>query len=158
MTSLSQKMSDAQSEGSEDSKLSSLKDIFGKISGGSNGDKMDEGEQLKAEAKAYNFNPDDVAPPDVQEKLLELLKWRDSVYRVILKKIESIPGLSDLLEQLTNALNACLCLFHLGGCSEKSDSFFCGPCRCVYYSGALAYSKFIYFRISSSRDLNRSSL
>lgn len=68
---------------------------------------MNEAEDLHAESKAYNFDPDDVAPPEIQAKMLELLKWRDGVYRDILEKIEMIPGLSDLLDNLTNALNAC---------------------------------------------------
>ena len=43
----------------------------------------------------------------MQRQLFEILKWRDNVYRDIIKKIEMIPGLNDLIDQLTNALNAC---------------------------------------------------
>ena len=38
---------------------------------------------------------------------MSILKWRDDVYRDIIEKIEMVPGLSDLIDQLTNALNAC---------------------------------------------------
>ena len=69
---------------------------------------MQQGEDIKN--KAYNFNPDDYAPKEVQAQLLQILRWRDDVYRDIIKKIEMIPGLNDLIDQLTNALNACVLL------------------------------------------------
>ena len=46
---------------------------------------MNQADEMKAQSKAYEFNPDDVAPPEVQEQLLSLLKWRDNIYRDILK-------------------------------------------------------------------------
>ena len=46
---------------------------------------MNQADEMKAQSKAYEFNPDDVAPPEVQEQLLNLLKWRDNIYRDILK-------------------------------------------------------------------------
>lgn len=103
MTDLSQKMTDA-SQSDDSDKASALKSILSKIGGGS--EKVDETEDLQQKSKAYTFNPDDVAPPEVQQQLFSVLKWRDSVYREILKKIEMIPGLSDLIDELTNALNA----------------------------------------------------
>lgn len=97
------------SQGGSNSNVDTLKSLLSKlpIGGGSSDEKMNEAEDLHAESKAYNFDPDDVAPPEIQAKMLELLKWRDGVYRDILEKIEMIPGLSDLLDNLTNALNAC---------------------------------------------------
>lgn len=68
---------------------------------------MEESEAIHAQSQGYNFDPDNVAPPEVQEQLIALLKWRDGVYRDIVAKIEMVPGLADLLEELTNALNAC---------------------------------------------------
>ncbi len=68
---------------------------------------MGEADDMQAKAQAYNFDPDNIAPPEVQEQLWQLLKWRDDIYRDIIKKIEMVPGLSDLIENLTNALNAC---------------------------------------------------
>ena len=68
---------------------------------------MDQGEEMRKQGKAYSFNPDNIAPPEVQKQLWNLLKWRDSIYRDVLEKIEMVPGLSDLLDALTNALNAC---------------------------------------------------
>ena len=68
---------------------------------------MGQADEMQAQAKAYHFDPDNVAPPEVREQLWQLLKWRDNVYRDIIKKIEMVPGLSDLIDNLTNALNAC---------------------------------------------------
>lgn len=68
---------------------------------------MDGAERLQAESKAYRFNPDNIAPPDVQQRLWALLKWRDGVFRNVSKKIESIPGLETLIDNLSDALNAC---------------------------------------------------
>lgn len=68
---------------------------------------MDQAESMQAEAKAYRFNPDNVAPPEVQKRLWALLKWRDGVFRSVSKKIESIPGLESLIDNLADALNAC---------------------------------------------------
>jgi hypothetical protein len=77
-------------------------------SGGNNDDEAQasQAENFQQKSQAYNFNPDDVMPPNVREELYNILKWRDGVYRDILAKINMIPGLSDLLESLSNALNA----------------------------------------------------
>ena len=40
---------------------------------------------MQAQSQAYRFDPDNIAPPEVQHQLLALLKWRDGVYRDILK-------------------------------------------------------------------------
>ncbi|KAJ7492177.1 Het-C-domain-containing protein [Mycena latifolia] len=87
-------------------KLSQASAILSKLPIGGGGDKMEQGEELHAASKAYNFDPDNIAPPEVQEKLLQLLKWRDDLMRSILEKIEMIPGLDELIDQLSNALNA----------------------------------------------------
>jgi hypothetical protein len=68
---------------------------------------MAEAESLQAESKAYHFNPDNIAPVDVQKRLWALLKWRDGVFRSVSEKIESIPGLETLIDSLSDALNAC---------------------------------------------------
>ena len=67
--------------------FSNLKNIISKlpIGGGDTDSKMSEADAMKAKSKAYKFNPDNVAPPEVQQQLLALLKWRDGVYRDILK-------------------------------------------------------------------------
>lgn len=77
------------------------------IGGSDADDKMGEADNMQEQAKAYHFDPDNVAPPEVRERLWKLLNWRDNVYRDIIKKIEMVPGLSDLIDNLTNALNAC---------------------------------------------------
>ena len=53
---------------------------------------MNQADEMKAQSKAYEFNPDDVAPPEVQEQLLSLLKWRDNIYRDILKVCSVLWG------------------------------------------------------------------
>lgn len=96
-----------QAQEGDNSNVSALKSILSKIPMGGGASKMNEGEELHAEAKAYNFDPNNIAPPDVQQKLLQLLKWRDGLMRSILEKLEMIPGLDALIDQLSNALNAC---------------------------------------------------
>ncbi|KAI0375460.1 Het-C-domain-containing protein [Pilatotrama ljubarskyi] len=102
---LSKKMDDAQSDSNT---FGNLQAILKKLPiGGSNtDDKMGQAGSMQEQSKAYQFDPNDVAPPEVREQLWQLLKWRDSIYKDIISKIEMIPGLSDLIENLTNALNA----------------------------------------------------
>lgn len=65
---------------------------------------------MKQQAKAYDFNPDNIAPPDVQRQLLDLLKWHDDILKSVIEKIEMIPGLSKLIDEFSNALNECTCV------------------------------------------------
>lgn len=99
--------------GSQDEKFDVLKSILAKVmsSGGSNeDDKTQKGEELKEKSKAYNFNPDDVLPAEAQQQLWELLKWHDDIMRDVIRQLSMIPGLTDLIDALTNALNACECV------------------------------------------------
>ncbi|KAL4251519.1 von Willebrand factor A domain-containing protein 7 [Abortiporus biennis] len=103
---LSKNLNDASQNG--DNSFINLKEILHKlpIGGGDTDSKMDQADAMHQQSKAYEFNPDNIAPPEVQQQLLQLLKWRDDIYRDILQKIEMVPGLSDLIDNLTNALNA----------------------------------------------------
>ncbi|KAG6878317.1 hypothetical protein C0993_008914 [Termitomyces sp. T159_Od127] len=103
VTEITQKMNEA---GDGEGKFSQIKDILSKLPIGGGNDTVDQGEEMNAAAKAYHFDPDNIAPQEVQERLLQLLRWRDQVYRDVVAKIEMVPGLADLLEELTNALNA----------------------------------------------------
>ncbi|KAF9531855.1 heterokaryon incompatibility Het-C [Crepidotus variabilis] len=103
VTDLSQKISDAQ--GGQKADLGPLKAIFGKITGGGDS-KMNKADQMNQQAQAYNLNPDNVAPPEVQKQLLDILRWHDDVMRDIIKRIEMVPGLETLLEEFSNAMNA----------------------------------------------------
>jgi hypothetical protein len=106
VTALTEKLDNAQNSDSN-SKFDQIKSILGKLPiGGSDDDKMDQAEQIQNQSKAYHFDPDNVAPPEVQKQLWDL-KWRDNIYREVLKKIEMVPGLEDLLEELSNSLNEC---------------------------------------------------
>ncbi|KAI0718880.1 heterokaryon incompatibility protein Het-C-domain-containing protein [Cerioporus squamosus] len=102
---LSKKMDEASNQ--DNDTIGNLRSLISKLPiGGGDDEKMGEADDMQAKAKAYNFDPDNVAPPEVREQLWQLLKWRDDIYRDIIKKIEMVPGLSDLIENLTNALNA----------------------------------------------------
>ncbi|KAG7099815.1 hypothetical protein E1B28_001626 [Marasmius oreades] len=105
VTALSDKMNESKNSDASE-KISQVKSILSKFNIGGSEEKLNQGEQLQQQSQAYNFDPNNVAPPEVQRQLLDLLKWRDSIFRDISKKIEMIPGLSDLVEELTNALNA----------------------------------------------------
>ncbi|KII94013.1 hypothetical protein PLICRDRAFT_412726 [Plicaturopsis crispa FD-325 SS-3] len=104
VTDLTEKMNNASNN--QDNTFGQLKDLLSKLPIGGKDDQMNEGADMQSKAKAYNFDPNNVAPPEVQAQLWEALKWRDGIYREILEKIEMIPGLSDLIDQLTDALNA----------------------------------------------------
>ncbi|KAG6846066.1 hypothetical protein H0H87_006430 [Tephrocybe sp. NHM501043] len=104
VTEITQKMSES---GNSEGNISKLKEILSQLPIGGGDEKVSQGEEMNAAAKAYNFDPDNVAPPEVQKQLLDLLKWRDQVYREVVAKIEMVPGLANLLDELTNALNAC---------------------------------------------------
>lgn len=118
--------------------MDGLISIFKKLPiGGASDDKAQQAEDIKN--KAYDFNPDIVAPKEVQEQLFAVLKWRDGVYRDIMKKIQMIPGLENLIDQLTNALNACMFLvFKFAWLAINSLILFFD--RCLYGSGAVANS------------------
>lgn len=97
------------SKSDQSSIMSVLKTVLSKIpqGGGGSSSQMAEAESIQAESKAYHFNPDNIAPPEVQKRLWSLLKWRDGVFRGVSSKIEAIPGLESLIDSLTDALNAC---------------------------------------------------
>jgi len=104
---LSKKMNEMKNQDQSDSPISKLRGILGQIpSGGGDNkqDAMNKGDEIRA--KAFNFNPDDVAPEEVQQQFLEILKWHDQVMHDITETIQNIPGLESLLDDLTNAMNA----------------------------------------------------
>ncbi|KIY69371.1 Het-C-domain-containing protein [Cylindrobasidium torrendii FP15055 ss-10] len=104
VTALTDTMNKSQSNDTSE-KLAALKGLLSKVGGGEE-DKTSKAEEIEAQSKAYDFNPDDVAPPEVQQLLLDLLKWHDDIMRDIIAKIDMIPGLADLVDELTNAINA----------------------------------------------------
>lgn len=90
--------------------ISGLKDILGKLKalgGGGNDSQLNEAEEMKRKSEAYHFDPNQSFPPEVVKNLRDVLKFHDDVMRSIIKKMEMIPGLTDLLDGLSNALNAC---------------------------------------------------
>ena len=89
--------------------MEGLKDILGKLKALSGGDdsQMNHAEEMKRKSEAYHFDPNKTLPPEVLRNLKEVLRFHDDVLRDIIKKMEMVPGLTDLIEGLSNALNAC---------------------------------------------------
>lgn len=117
---LSKNLTNAQEN---DTDSSVIRSILKKLPiGGSDDDRVDQADAMKEKAKAYNFNPDDVLPPEVQQQMFQLLKWRDDIYRDIIKKIEMVPGLETLINTLSDALNACTCRLLLRSCQTRSKA------------------------------------
>ncbi|ELU39862.1 heterokaryon incompatibility protein HET-C [Rhizoctonia solani AG-1 IA] len=96
---LSKKMSELKNQDQSESPIAKLRAILGRIPSGGDQQQgaMEQGDQIRA--KAFDFNPDDVAPEEVQQRLLEILKWHDQVMRDITK-----PWLSPILQNATGAL------------------------------------------------------
>jgi hypothetical protein len=88
--------------------MDAFKAILDKLLIGGSNEKMSQSEQMHKQSKAYHFDPGNIAPPEVQRQLFELLEWRDNIMRDITETIEMVPGLSDLVDEFTNALNACM--------------------------------------------------
>ena len=91
--------------------MEGLKDILGKLAslsgGGDSDSQMSHAEEMKRKSEAYHFDPDQALPPQVVNDLKEVLRFHDDVLRDIIKKMEMVPGLTDLIDGLSNALNAC---------------------------------------------------
>ncbi|KAJ3526869.1 hypothetical protein NM688_g8205 [Phlebia brevispora] len=104
---LSKNLANASQNQADSSMLRNILDKL-PIGGGSDDTeaKMSQAEVMKEKSQAYRFDPDDVAPPEVQQQLWELLQWRDSIYREVLGMIEMVPGLESLMDALSNVLNA----------------------------------------------------
>jgi len=104
VTDLASKVNTASTNG--DGNMDALKSILHKLPIGGGDEKTGQVEDIQNKSKAYNFNPDEVFPPEAQQAIKDILKWHDDVMRDIEETISQIPGLEDLMENLTNALNA----------------------------------------------------
>ncbi|KAG5645343.1 hypothetical protein DXG03_006405 [Asterophora parasitica] len=108
VTDLSQKMSLASQETDDQpSNIAKLKALLKKLPFGGSDDAVKQTDELAEQAQAYHFDPDNIAPPEVQQQLLTLLKWRDQVYMGIARAMEMVPGLNQLLDDVSNSLNEC---------------------------------------------------
>lgn len=107
LTDLSKRLDSAKNTDQSDSPLSKLSGLFKMlpIGGGDKEDKMQQGEEMKAKAFDLTGKIDEVAPEEVQKQLWEILEWRDGIMKDIAETIENIPGLEQLLDQITEALN-----------------------------------------------------
>lgn len=68
---------------------------------------MNQAEEMKRKSEAYHFDPNRTFPPEVIRDMKEVLKFHDDLLRNIIAKMEMIPGLTDMVDALSNALNAC---------------------------------------------------
>lgn len=132
LTDLSKKLDGAKNTDQSDSILGKLGKLLKMIpmGGGSQGDKLQQGENMKAQAMDLNAKIDSVAPEEVQKQLWQVLKWHDDVMKGrqplhpfgqsltwwfvamafslladITETIQRIPGLEDLLDQITEVQN-----------------------------------------------------
>lgn len=119
---LSQNLANATENDSDSGLLRSLLEKL-PIGGSDDEEKVSQADDMKEKAKAYQFNPDEIMPPDVQAQLMQLLRWRDDIYRDVLKKIAMVPGLDSLIDALTNALNACKILVAFYLMNAAQDNF-----------------------------------
>lgn len=62
---------------------------------------------MKRKSENYHFDPKHALPPEVVKNLREVLRFHDDVMRGIMAKLAMVPGLTDLIDGLSNALNAC---------------------------------------------------
>ena len=106
VTDLTKKLDGAANESDAESKIQLIKSIISKLPlGGNNDAQMQQAEDIKSQA--MHFNPDSIVSPEVQQQLRRVLTWHDDVIRSITEKLDMIPGLTDLIEEITNALTAC---------------------------------------------------
>lgn len=105
VTALEHKVTDASKE--DNKNTGALANLLSKIPTGGGANSMEQTEEIHHAAQAYHFNPDNVCPPEVQQQLIATLRWRDNLFRNISKGIEAIPGLSNMLEELSLALSTC---------------------------------------------------
>ena len=77
------------------------------LTGNDSDSQLNHAEEMKRKSEAYHFDPNRTLPPEVVNQLKEVLKFHDDVMRSIIKKMEMVPGLTDLIDGLSTALNAC---------------------------------------------------
>jgi len=90
---------------------------------------MNHAEEMKRKSEAYHFDPDQSLPPEVVSDLKEVLRFHDDVLRDIVKEMEMVPGLADLIDGLSNALNACEPTLPNSERSVRSNPFPSRVCR-----------------------------
>ncbi|KAJ7634884.1 heterokaryon incompatibility protein HET-C [Roridomyces roridus] len=85
-----------------------LRDLFFKLPGGSGSEmsrEMEGIERIRAGPSQGGKRPEDMSPQELHAVLWQVLSFRDSVMKKIEKTIEKIPGLSSLIETLTNNIS-----------------------------------------------------
>ncbi|KAI9511719.1 heterokaryon incompatibility protein Het-C-domain-containing protein [Russula earlei] len=104
VTDLTQKVA-AASKSDKEPMILKLKSILSKVPHAGGSSQMQQAESLQAASNAYHFDPKNIAPPQVQQRLWALLKWRDGIYRSVSETIDSVPGLESLLDGLSESLD-----------------------------------------------------
>lgn len=83
LTDLTKRLDSAKNADQSDSPISKLAKLFKKLpfGGGGEDSKLQQGEEMKAQALDLNAKIDSVAPAEVQKQLLTILKWRDGIMK-----------------------------------------------------------------------------
>jgi hypothetical protein len=101
---LNQTLNNAQGSGA--SSIDSIKSLLGQLpSFGDKQGKVQQAEQMKQ--NAIHFDPDKYTSDETQAQIWEALCWRDSIMREIDAIISGIPGLEELVEEISQALTVC---------------------------------------------------
>jgi len=103
---LNQSLNNAQ--GNSGSSIQSIKALLDRLpSFGGKQSKIQEAEQMKQ--NAIHFDPNKYTSQETQALIWEALEWRDSIVREIDAIIAGIPGLEDLVSEISDALTICKC-------------------------------------------------
>ncbi|KAI0703749.1 heterokaryon incompatibility protein Het-C-domain-containing protein [Cytidiella melzeri] len=97
-----------RSAGGSSSASDRLRELLFNIPGGGGSEmarEMDEIERIRAGPEAGGKAPDQLNPQELHAVLWRVLTWRDSIMKKIEKTIERIPGLSSLIEKLTESIS-----------------------------------------------------
>lgn len=105
---LSRKINDAKAQnasGQNETALSKLKKALNAIPSSKTSEQAKKADELNN--NAVNFDPSQFTTAQVQQQLWEALVWRDGIMREIERVIENVPGLQNLVDQLTEAITVC---------------------------------------------------
>ncbi|KIM22867.1 hypothetical protein M408DRAFT_332726 [Serendipita vermifera MAFF 305830] len=86
-----------------DGSIDTIKSLLSQLpSSGGKEDKVQQGEQMKQ--NAIHFDPNNYTSQETQAQIWQALCWRDDIMRDIESIIAGIPGLEELVDQISQAL------------------------------------------------------
>lgn len=142
---MSKKIADAK--GKEES-LSKIKSLLSQVPSGQGQTQNEMAQADEIQAKAFHFDPDNYTTEEVQQTLWQILGWRDRIMRKVSTIMEKIPGLEDLMDQLTDALNVCKSFESTWRLMTHVSP------RHLYYNRAICQGWFDTRKCASTDDLN----